>query len=1056
MKCLRYICAIACFGVFSSVLAQQTAAVRGRVYDSAGKEAIVGASVSIPGISSALTDNDGFFQLKKSIPDAMLYVNAEGYALKVLPVKEGEMLVYLYEENYPNAVRSVDLPFGESSDLSSPYALSIYDATGFKKRGVVSAEDLLVGGNGLNAISRSGMPGSGSNLYLRGFNSLNANVQPLIVIDGMPIDNASYGTSVIEGSVSTPLSYMDAKDIESITVLKDGTALFGSRGANGVILINTLEAEQMATQINFYAYAGLNFEPSNQMRMMKSKEYRSYLSEMLQNSGRYTQSEIDNMPIFNREKPYQEIWGWEGNTDYYRYNQETDWQDQLFRNSLNQNYYIDIKGGDEVAVFALSLGFLKHNGIVSNTDFSRYTARFNSRFNMGKRVVLHSNMGFVYGEKTLKDEGLVSTAPMLISLRKAPFMTAYVYDQENAQSRTLEEADMLGVSNPYSALNHTDIRAKKYRFDANLRPQILLSKDWSVNGQFGLMTDKLTEQTFYPMAGMSYEDHRLGAVENKMARRSLRFLQLYGDIHVKFNKKMGTAHHLLAAAGVRYQNNAIEEDWSKGYNSPTDDMKSVGSGDPDYEQTGGLLNNWRWMSYYLHADYSFKDRYALTFSTSLDGSSNYGKDAPGLVRMYNTPFASFSSLTASWLLSSEDFMSGQDFVNRLKLRASIGTSGNDGVTSAYSVLKYYESVAFLGQQGVVRGNIPNTQLQWETALKKNVGVDVSVWNERINLNVDFYHNLTKDLLCYKTLLSETGAGITRYLTNDGTLSNKGFEVALQARIINSDFKWDLGLQVSKYQNELISYADGRNITSYAGGSILTAEKHPIGLFYGYQTEDNVVFATQAEADAANLTTVASNGQTIKFAAGDVHFKDLYQDGVIDEKDRSIIGDPNPDFFGAITTALQWKRWKLSALFTYSLGNDVYNALRYQLESMNGTFNQTQAVKNRWRYENYRTNVPKAVWGDPAGNARFSDRWIEDGSYLKWKTMTLSYQVPVRGDIPILRGLEVYATGNNLYTLTRYLGYDPEFNASQNPLYYGIDMGMTPLSPSVLLGVRIAL
>lgn len=1053
MKYLKYSLLFSLFLIFRVAAQDGNAAISGKVFDAATKQAVNGASVGIPGISSAITDAKGEFELRKSAKDANLQVKAQGYATKIVPLRgETYFEIYLYEADFVNAVKTIDLSLGEGLDLTSPAALADFNTSTFKKRGVVSAEELLYGGSGLNAMARTGAVGSGTNVYLRGFNSLNANTQPLIVLDGMPFNNMDYGTSIISGSITTALSFLDAKDIESITVLKDGTSLYGSRGANGVILIKTIKPDQIATRINFYAYMGVNMKPLRQYDMLGADEYRSYLAEMLQSSGLYTQKQLEVLPYLNREQPRKKEWGWEGNVDYYRYNQETNWQDQVFTNSLNQNYYIDIKGGDEVALFALSLGFLKHQGIISGTDFSRYTARFNSRFNMGRRLVLHSNMGFNYGDKHLKDEGLVSTNPLIIALNKAPFMTTYYHDVLNRQSKTLEEADLLGISNPYSALNNTDIQSKKYRFDANLRPTYSLNKHFSLNALFGLTTDKTSERTFYPRAGMSYPDHRLGAVFSQMGRRSLRFYQLYAEGFLRYNQEINKLHHLSAATGFRYQSNDVEEDYSLGYNSPTDDMKTVGSGNADFEYTGGMLNNWKWLSYYIQAEYSLKNRYFFNVNASLDGSSNYGKETAKALKLFNTPFASFVSGSAAWLISSEEFMSSIDWISRAKLRLSMGSSGNDDMGSSYKLLKYYESVAFLGQYGAVRGNIPNTELQWETAIKRNVGLDLQFLDERLGINVDLYSNTTQNLLCVKTLSSQ--AGIKNYLTNDGSLSNKGYELAVQGRLINSVFKWDLGLQVSHYTNRLESYADEKTETLYAGATILTKVGQPLGLFYGHKTEG--VYSNQDQAEVAGLSTLSSKGVVEPFAAGDVRFVNMDDDPLIDLNDRVVIGDPNPDLFGSIHSSMSWKNFSLQVLFTYSLGNDIYNALRHNLEAMEGSTNQTKAVLNRWRTDDHHTLVPKALWGDPMGNARFSDRWIEDGSFMKLKTLTLSYQVPLSKTTGILQGLELYVTGNNLFTLTRYLGYDPEFNISQNPLYYGIDTGVTPLAASVLFGLRIAL
>jgi len=1023
----------------------------GTVYDAVTKLPVTGVSVSIQGVTSAITDENGLFSLKKTAKHASLTVKAVGYATQMIPLKDKKnFTIYLNDASLKSTWSEIEVPFQSILNSRNTASLSVFDGSGFKYRGVASSEELFQGATGLNTVTRSGAVGGGANFYVRGFNSMNANTQPLIVVDGMPFDNSAYGNSLISGNITTPLSYTDIKDIESVTVIKDGTALYGSRGANGVIYITTLRPEEMATKINFHSYMGINFEPASQYQMMNSGEYRNYLDEMLQSSGLYSQTELEALPYINQVKPTKVSWGWEGNKDYYRYNKGTDWQDVIFRNSMNQNYYIDVKGGDDVAVFALSLGYLKHEGIATGTDFSRYTARFNSRYYMSKKMTLNANMSFNYGEKNLKDEGYVYTNPILTALSKAPFMTTYVYNETDTETKTLEEADILGVSNPYVAVNNTVAKSKNYRFYATIRPEYSFSNNLSLKGSFGLTTDRTTESTFYPMTGMSYEDHRLGPVNNMMGRRSLRDFQLFTDAYLNYSNSFDSDNELFVRGGFRYEYNDLQEDWSRGYNSATDNMRSVGSGDRDYAQAGGFKGDWRWLSYYANAEYALLNKYFLSLNASLDGSSRYGKDS-GMLNMFGTPFAVFGSAAVAWLISSENFINMPSWWNFAKLRVSIGTSGNDDIGD-YAAQKYYTSVPFLGQYGIIRGNIGNTELQWETSVKRNIGFDLSFMDDRIKITADMYSNSTKNLLCYNTL--PVGSGFGNYWGNNGKLSNKGAELTVQGRIINKKLKWDVGLSISRNVNELTEYGDLRTITKYADGFILTEVGKPLGLFYGYKT--NGIYLTDENARTETLTTETPNGSVYEFAGGDVRFENIYNnDKIIDENDMTVIGDPNPDFFGSFNTSLKWKRFTASALVTLSVGGDIYNALRREVESMTGTPNQTKAVVNRWRADGYDTNMPKAIYGDPAGNSRFSDRWIEDGSYAKLKTISLSYDL-LLNNLPVIRDAEVYVTGNNLFTLTRYLGYDPEFNISQNPLYFGIDTGLTPQSASVLFGVRIGL
>jgi hypothetical protein len=357
----------------------------------------------------------------------------------------------------------------------------------------------------------------------------------------------------------------------------------------------------------------------------------------------------------------------------------------------------------------------------------------------------------------------------------------------------------------------------------------------------------------------------------------------------------------------------------------------------------------------------------------------------------------------------------------------------------------------LGMQGLVRNGIANPALQWETGNKLNGGLDIALLNERVSLNLDGYISKTENMLVYESLAASTG--FATVLTNNGSMKNAGLEATLNARVINKQkLKWDIGVNAGMYKNEIVAVPNGQFTTEYAGATILTANEQPANQFYGYTTQG--VFATSAEAATANLRKKNADGSYSAFGAGDIRFADLNGDHIIDENDRSVIGDPNPDFTGGLTNRVIWKNFELNALITFSQGNDIYNYVRYRLESMSGVQNQLEYAKNRWRSEGQVTNTPKATWGDPLGNSRFSDRWIEDGSYARLRTVSLQYYIPVKSNI--VNSATIYATGNNLLTLTKYKGYDPEFNASSSVFAQGVDVGMDPQFKSVTLGVRIGL
>ena len=433
----------------------------------------------------------------------------------------------------------------------------------------------------------------------------------------------------------------------------------------------------------------------------------------------------------------------------------------------------------------------------------------------------------------------------------------------------------------------------------------------------------------------------------------------------------------------------------------------------------------------------------------MDGASRFGKEAKNGLTINGSKFPVMPSVSGAWLVSSENFMANTG-INLLKLRGSYSVSGNDDIGN-YSARQTYVSQNLLGLQGLVRNGVANPALQWETVKTMNAGADLSIFQNRLGITVDVYQSKTSNLLVYEAL--PTAAGFNNILTNGGGMQNTGAELTINARVVNAPkVKWDLGVTASRNKNKMLQVPNDAFTTDYAGATILTARSKAANLFYGYVAEG--VFATTSEAASAGLRKQNFDGTYSSFAAGDVRFADLNGDKIIDEKDRTVIGDPNPEFFGGITNRVIYKNFELNALLTFSQGNDVYNYMRYRLEAITGAENQLQSVVNRWRGEGQLTATPKATWGDPMGNSRFSSRWIEDGSYLRLRSVSVEYHVPVSGGF--VHNLAVYVTGNNLLTLSKYKGYDPEFSANPSPFAQGIDTGLDPQFTSVILGVRMGL
>ncbi len=1016
--------------------------IEGVVKDAATGKGINGAQLQVKDFSAAIADTLGHFSLKIPNSTATVLVEADGFDARLIAVKYKETLDIVLQSKIIHSFHDLlVMPVGSQYKKFLTAAAEQQQPDGWQQP--LETIDAWLQGRvaGLNVIRRSGLQGAGANMFLNGINSLYATNKPLIIVDGMPFDATDYGESIIANNYTNPLNLIDVKDIDNITILKDAASLYGAKGANGAIIITTINAGgRQATQIDAGVYAGVNIAP-NPLPLLDAADYRAHLSRMLTSKGMGA-AEIAAQPYMNDDP---------AGAEYYTYHNTTNWQKKVLDNSLSQNAYLRITGGDNIATYGLSVGYMKNSGIVKNTDLERYNTRFNADFNFTEKLTGSATLSFTYSNQNLKDQGIADkTAPLFNGLIKAPFLTDHIVAADGTVSPNLAGVDMLGIGNPTTIIDKIEAFNKYYRFFGSFKFKYDISKYFTASTLIGLQFDKVRESYFIPSQGLVQDTLWNDIATNRMASQVKQLFSLFNDTRLDFNRNFGYVHSLKASLGVRYQNNRANQVNVITANSATDDMVSVQNGLAALRRVGGDMGEWNWLNTYLAANYGFRDKLFLSLNLALDGSSRFGIEAANGLTIAGRQFPLFPSLSATWLLSSERFMASSS-IDLFKLRACYGISGNDDIGN-YTSRYIYTGQNLLGATGSVRKWISNPGLQWETVSKLNAGLDLAFWQERVTLGLDVYSNRTTNMLVYQPL--QTVTGFSTALTNGGEMQNNGVEAALNVRIVNRRaFKWDLGANIAKYKNEIISVSGSAIYTDYAGATILTTAGQPVNQFYGYKTEG--VFASDAAAAAAGLSKENADGSYSAFKGGDIHFADVNGDKIINENDRTIIGDPNPDFFGGITNRFIWKGFELNALFTFSVGNDVYNYLRYRLESQSGVENQLQSVLNSWRTDGQETTMPKASWGDPMGNNRFSDRWIEDGSYLRLRSLNLTYNIPLKPNAAF-KNIAVSLTGNNLFTATKYLGYDPEFSASVSPLAQGIDTGLDPVFKSIVLGLRLGL
>ena len=513
------------------------------------------------------------------------------------------------------------------------------------------------------------------------------------------------------------------------------------------------------------------------------------------------------------------------------------------------------------------------------------------------------------------------------------------------------------------------------------------------------------------------------------------------------------AHHVDIFGGARINWENYDLNTQLGYNTGNDKTPFVKS-ELMNARSGGGGDQWTNIAWYAQAQYDYLQRYFVQLNLTAETSSRFGIDAESGLKAFGARWGLFPGAQASWVLSSEPWLAGVKGIDFLRLTAGIDLTGNDDIDS-HATRSYFGSGKYLDAiLGLTFAGIGNSRIQWETTRRLTAGLEGNFLGNRLHARLDVFSAKTDHLLTLQRLSYLTG--LETNWGNGGALTNKGFSVQLGGRLLVSrNWQWELGASAGHYNNKLTALPAGQDHidAEFYGATIRAAIGQPVNAFYGYRTEG--VFATSEEAAAANLYQLAADGEGRSyFQAGDMHFADLDGNGRIDEADRTIIGNPNPDVYGNIFSTLSYKRLRLDVNLNYSLGNDVYNYQRSQLEGGQRFMNQTLAMTRRWHGEGHQTDVPQITFQDPMGNSRFSDRWIEDGSYLRLKTVTLSYQLPVSSQF--LQGLEFWVQANNVFVLTPYLGADPETAATSSVIGQGTDVGLLPQSRSFVAGVKINL
>lgn len=1041
-----------------------TTMLHGVVVDQVSKKPLAGIQLKVLGYDrySAMTGADGKFTIKVPEFATTLFVHSPSFMSQQVAINakdsEKDIQVFMMQEKFRPMYTE-----GTTYTAQAGFDAEAKDVT------IESDIENILGAD-VRTVTRSAAPGIGATMFVRGLSSINANAQPLIVVDGVEQDMQQNRLSLHSGQINNILANIAPEDIASVKVLKNATALYGARGGNGVILITTKRGKSMATRIDANISAGVSLVPQLPT-MMNASQYRNYATEIL---GTVPENINRDTPIsfrFLNDDP--------NNYYYHTYHNDTDWTDYVYDTAMTQNYNINVQGGDDIGMYNLSVGYVKAESTAKNNDFDRMNVRFNTDINILYNLNTKFDISISRTNSKVFDDGAMEdlsagtiTSPTFLSLIKSPIVSPYQYnaivggftsllcDYDDIYSQL---GSGYGLANPVAILNNANgdnkNKAENTYFNVRVEPTWTINNSLSLTSMFSYTLDRNSQRYHRPFVGVpSFEISNLGTVTSMAASLFSKEINVVSDTHIDWKHQYGK-HNLAAFGGFKYTYFSFDDNNLKTeYNTTTNDKNPALSASSGYQHIKGNNDVWKNLQWYGNVDYNYMNRYFATVSLSAEANSRFGAKS-GDLDLCGVAWALFPSVQLGWVMTNESWFPRDLGVNYLRVNAGYDMSGNDDISN-YAARTSLSAVRFnYNAIGLQLTNIGNDEIKWETNHKLNVGLQAYMLNNRLGVDFNYYVNKTKDLLTLQTFKNPIG-GINNYWTNGGEIKNEGFELSVTAKpVVTHKWNVEVGASVGHYANKVTKLPDGDYTSSvYGDNNILTSVGNPVGLFYGYKTAG--VFATDAEAKAAGkdgyLYMEDNAGIRNDFKAGDVHFIDQNNDGKISELDKVVIGDPNPDIYGNIFATINYKNLTLTMGWNYSLGNDVYNYQRSILNSGSTFYNQQVAEVAHWRYEGQQTDYPRLAYGDPMGNNRFSDRWIEDGSYLRLKTLNLSYKVPVPGSWTWLQGLTIWAQANNLLTFTKYLGSDPEFSIGNGVLYQGIDCGNIAQGRSFQCGVKINL
>jgi TonB-dependent starch-binding outer membrane protein SusC len=915
-------------------------------------------------------------------------------------------------------------------------AISTVNENRIKELAGVSINSLLQGqAAGLRVTGTSGQPGSGGLINIRGAATINGGADPLYIVDGIPVKVSRF--RALGGNIDhDPIADINPQDIESITILKDGhaTALYGMRGGNGVIIIKTYGGTAGKTYLDFSVNMGVMQAPDH-YSVFDANGYKAFIIEKERARG------LNDAQIANGVGRYLLVSTPQDQLE--RYNNNTNWQDEVYKNGLYSDYHLTLRGGDAIAKYSLNVGYTKIQGAIKNSELERFGARFNLDYKVGKKLSFLNTIAYSRTDKILAEEGNgYNTNPIVLSTLKNPMLTSFQQTSEGLNLRELDSADFAGRNNVFGVVNGLTNKATTNRIMGRITAQYTFSPSLNLRVAGAGDYYRLDETRFRPAGGFAPEEE---AIRSSSVAKSYE-LMILNENTLNFTKNLNAGRHIIdATIGTAYQNTSQDTRAGSYINAQSDLFSGISSGgstggsnpatDANIDSIGSVSPQWKLLSFFATAQYQLKGKYIFGANFRADGSSRFARD---------NRWGYFPSVSAAWRLSKENFLQNSKALSDLKLRASFGISGNQEV-GYYNAFNALVPAPYNRVSAIRIGILGNPDFQWEDTKQFNVGLDADFFNGHLGFNLDAYLRETNHL--YNTIKLPSLSGFTSYAVSEGAVQNKGIELTIYSRVGDKNFKWQTQLTGAYNKNKVLSLPEKLiPIFAYANYETVLKKGASLGSFYGYNARG--VFPGNV-----NLRNGANN--YIPFAGGDMMFDDLDRNDTLDQRDQQIIGNTNPEIFGSLYNMFSFKGFDLSVLMDFALGHEVFNAHRALMESMSNYDNQSISTIRHWRNDGDITDMPRLLHGDAVGNARFSSRWMEDASYARVKAVTLGYNFPLAG---ILKGTfknaRVSVTGQNLYTFTDYKGNSPDVANVNNPYAFGVDNGNLPQLRTFLVGLKL--